>query len=320
MRTRAGLWLALTLFALPATAQTPAAYDFPELATTPFSMGTETRFGALTYAGGVYMSAPKTALFGGVSGLEAEDGERGVVRFSAVTDGGQFMRFTGVLDDTGALIAAGNLAMTALRDIAGQPLQGKKTGDAEDLTRPPDASGWLVSFERSNRVTAYADPFDPGAPVFDANIPAEARKLPKNEGMEAVAALPGGKLAIGAEDGRIWLCPAKEACTLVHKKGGMGFLFWLTSLDYLPGTTDELVSTWRRPSPFGGFEVIVAHVAIKDGGAVLTELARLPSFVGNVEGIAALSRHDGVRLYLVTDNNFEPKTPTRLLAFDWVGG
>ena len=63
-------------------------------------------------------------------------------------------------------------------------------------------------------------------------------------------------------------------------------------------------------------------------GAVIT-LARLDVQanklswlgVGNVEGVSAVASPGGgsYRLYIVTDNNFEERNATRLLAFDWKG-
>ena len=41
---------------------------------------------------------------------------------------------------------------------------------------------------------------------------------------------------------------------------------------------------------------------------------------GNFEGIAAVPTATGYRLFLVTDNGFEARTPTLLLAFDWRRG
>jgi hypothetical protein len=307
----------------PASAQiedTPA-WKTAEFNQAPFVMPSGTPLGSLTFAGGLFLTTPKTTLFGGVSGLEAEAMPDGAgVKFAGITDQGYFLTFHGDLDAAGKLVSANNLTMAPLRDTARNVLQGKEEQDAEDLSRPPDANGWLVSFERHHRILAYVDPFDAQADVIGLNIPAAAKKLPANRGMEAIATLPGGRVAVGAEDGRMWLCPPRQApCPLIHPKGGMGFLFFLTGLDYLPGTTDEMVAVYRRPAPLGRFVSKITHVTLKGNVASETVLAELPSAVGNVEGVTAVKGAAAgyYRLYIVTDNNFEDGNATRLLAFDW---
>jgi hypothetical protein len=324
LTSKRGAWIAIALLAAtaPAAAQTDdlPAWDRADFTLAPFIMPSGAPLGSLTYAGGLFLMTPKSTLFGGVSGLEAEAIPDGTgVKFAGITDQGYFLTFHGELDGSGKLVGAGNLTMAPLRDTDGHVLQGKEEQDAEDLSRPPDANGWLVSFERHHRILAYVDPFDPDADVIGLNIPAAAKKLPPNLGMEAIAALPGGRIAVGAEDGRMWLCPPKqEPCPLIHAKGGTGFLFFLTGLDYLPGTTDEMVAVYRRPNPLGGFNSKITHVILRGGLASETLLADLPKDVGNVEGVSAVTAPGGgYRLYIVTDNNFEDNNPTRLLAFDW---
>ena len=50
-------------------------------------------------------------------------------------------------------------------------------------------------------------------------------------------------------------------------------------------------------------------------GPVLVELS-LPSTVDNFEGIAAAPHGDGVRLYILSDDNSNAAQRTLLLAFD----
>jgi hypothetical protein len=296
-----GMALALGLGCSPLAEAEPPALEPQAFAIAPFPMADQARYGALTFAGGLFLSTPGTTLFGGVSGIEAETAADGrSVAFAGVTDQGYFLTFTGDLDEGNRLVGAGGLIMAPLRDTQGRVLAGKQGQDAEDISKPPDADGWLVSFERRHRILAYADPLDPYADVIGLNVPAEAKTLPANRGIEAIAALPGGTIAVGAEDGRMWLCPPRqEPCPRVHDKGGVGAFFYLTGLR-------------------GGFGSIIARVSLVGGKAVVTELTRLPSIVGNVEGISAVvGPAGGYRLYIVTDNNFDDRTATRLLAFDW---
>jgi len=305
-----------------ASAQTgdQAALDTADFTLAPFVMPAGAPLGALTYAGGLYLTVPKSKLFGGVSGLEAEAIPDGTgVKFAAITNQGYFLTFHGDLDGSGRLAGARNLTMVPLRGPDHEVLRGKEEQDAEDLSRPPDANGWLVSFEHHHRILAYVDPFDPNADVIGLNIPAAVKKLPANLGMKAISALPGGQIAVGAADGRMWLCPpSNQPCPLIHPKAGQGFLFYLTGLDYLPGTMGEMVAVYQRPALLNQFDSKIVRVTLRGGIARETVLADLPKSVGNVEGVSAvLAPGGGYRLYIVTDNNFENGTPTRLLAFDW---
>ena len=324
MILRAALGLAAALFGL-GLPPTPDKQDFPPwnrtpVATAPFSRGTQSQYGQLTYAGGLFLTAPQTELFGGLSGLEAETSADGrTVAFAAVSDMGFFLTFTGELDEAARLAGAGDMVISPLHGESGEVLEGKMEADAEDISRPPDVDGWLISFERHHRILAFPDPADPHADVIGVNIPAAAKLLPPNLGMEAIAALPGGRVLVGAEDGRMWLCQQKQdPCPRAHGKGGEGLLFYLTGLDYLPDTADELVASYRRPRPLGGVDSIIAHVTLLKGKAVLETLGELPPYVDNVEGISAVKNPGGgYRIYVVTDNNYSTKVPTRLLAFDW---
>ena len=50
-------------------------------------------------------------------------------------------------------------------------------------------------------------------------------------------------------------------------------------------------------------------------GPVLIEL-KLPGLTDNFEGIAAETRGDSVRLYILSDDNANPAQKTLMLAFD----
>jgi hypothetical protein len=284
--------------------------------------------GALTYAWGARLEARGTSRFGGLSGLEVEptpsptgpDPERSSRAFVAVTDDGDAFRWTLREGNAGA---GGVVQALVGRD--GAPLTGKRQADAESLAAAPD--GYYVGFEGEHRVWGYR-PAQAGDFRAFRNPPIPARPTPsasdfsRNLGFEALAFLPGpggGALAVGAEDGRLWLCPlSRSGCVLALSEPPQ-FGYWLTGLDHLPGTGD-LVAVYRFYNPFtGATPAIVAHLPIEGGRARIVPLARLaaPMTVGNFEGIAAVEAPGGYRLYLVSDNGFGAKTPTLLLAFDW---
>lgn len=82
-----------------------------------------------------------------------------------------------------------------LREGSGQPLARGYTGDAESLARLPDGT-WLVGFERWHRIRAFRSIDGPGAWVA---APRALERAPGNGGLEAMAALPDGRLVLIAE-------------------------------------------------------------------------------------------------------------------------
>lgn len=313
---------ALAALALTALLTQVPAWDQPTLTVAPAPLtaafGSTQKLGALSYAGGLYLTSSSSRL-GGLSGLEARDQEDGSVLFHAVTDAGDFLEFRGHLDDRGRLTRVDGLKLAELRDSQGQPFPYKAAGDAEDLSDLPDRPGFLVSFEQQHRIVAYEDPFDPAGAQGRVELPRALEAAPANSGAEAIAALPGGAYAVGAEDGRIWLCQKAQACRQVSGRTpfGIGPAYTLSAFDHLSG--GELIAIYRAKAVFAHWNAKIVHIRIVDGQARFTELADLRAHLGNMEGIAALPLRDrrGWRLYLVSDNGFEAREPTLLLAFDW---
>jgi hypothetical protein len=278
----------------------------------------QTTVGDLRYAWGVRLTASGTSRFGGLSGLEVadlpgpSDGRSPRRAFTAVSDDGAVITFTGRDAAVG-----GAATMRTLPGLEGQPLQRKKDRDAEGLAIAGGES--LVSFEGSHRIWNYGDDFA-RRPV---PVPAPQAALRANIGFEGLAVLPGangGTLAVGAEDGRMWLCPRRGGtCPQALSRGGPQFGYWLTSLDHLPGSGD-LVALYRFYNPLNGATpVIVAWIPVRDGKARIVPLAELsgPLTHGNFEGIAAVPHGEGWRLHLISDDGLVEGARTLLLALDW---
>jgi hypothetical protein len=274
------------------------------------------RVGQLAYAGGLTLSAPGTKGFGGLSGLAVRpDGS-----FLSQSDAGDL--FTGrlVLDEGGRLTGVAEPAIARLTDEAGRPYRGpKRAADAEDITLLPDG-GFAVSFEGEHRVMAYRGE----GPGLRLGIPAAAKRLPPNSGLEALAAWTDGdgrpRLVEGAEDGRAWSCDpeGRDCVQILSEKDGPGGRFRLTGLSALPHGMG-LVALYRAADLAHGFRAVVAWLR-PDDETKEVELARLekPLAVDNMEGVASVANPDGsVRLYLVSDDNFLFLQRTLLLAFDW---
>ena len=288
---------------------------------------TRTHLGAFTYAGGLMLSAGSSSRFGGLSGLTVEPDAGGrTLTINAISDEGGIARFTATLDAQDHLAGAADLRFTDVYEDGRAVGRGKAHGDSEDIAR---ADGlFYVSFEYTNRVLALDDPFDPAAKAQRVRLPKAALDLPTGEGLEALAAatIDGADLlALGAEDGPVWLCPREvgeavqaDCPQIIARPPDPDFR--LTALAQIPDGPD-FVALYRAFDPVRGWRARVELLAKGPRGYALNNLARLspPMTVDNMEGIAILPTADnkGWRLYLISDDNFRPEERTLLMAFDW---
>lgn len=305
--------------AAPGVAQTPA-YPFvvkaQALPLNPFDRD-QARIGALTYAGGLRLTADGTSSFGGLSGLDiGADG-----RLIAQSDAGELVRARIVLDRQGRLAGLAEATIARLTDEGGQTAQRKSDADAEDITLL-QGGGFAVSYEQDHRIMIYAG----SGPGKRLATPPAVETLQPNEGLEGLTewrdpATGALGLVEGAEDGRVWACNAGGAdCRQIldRARDGPDGDFSLTGLDALPDG-QGLVAVYRAFSLLQGVRGLIAWIR-PGADKQVVELGRLalPLTVDNFEGIAAVPRPDGsVRLYIVSDDNFSKSQRTLLLAFDW---
>lgn len=261
------------------------------------------------FAGGLQIVTPRGDRLHGLSDLKLADGE-----LVAVTDAGDLVRGRLALDRRGRLAGLSDLRLRGLTAEDGRAFPTKSDGDAESLAIT--AGGELVvGFEQTPRLWSYGSL---GA-LRDRPSP---RAVPPvaagNDGLEALAAGPEG-LRAAAETGGVWDCtPAR--CTVVAA----------------PPATPPAISDWRitgmdrDPAGDGWFVVerlyrepvdMRARLRRMDAsgrlGPVLVILS-LPSTTDNFEGVAATAGASGTRLYIVSDDNDNPRQRTLLLAFDVV--
>jgi hypothetical protein len=152
------------------------------------------RFGDLEYRGGLVLTSPSEH-FGGWSGLVMDaDGKR----LLSVSDAGSWMTAEVQHDGTGAPTGLAGARIGPLLALGGRPLRDKREQDAEAvalLDGSLERGTLLIGFERVHRIGRF--PVRDGevqAPSAYIERPAEAPRMPTNQGFEAVAVLQAGPL------------------------------------------------------------------------------------------------------------------------------
>lgn len=304
----------------PVRADAPIADQWRSIAVSarPAELGEE-RIGVLHFRGGLELSSDEV-MFGGWSGMEVlEDG-----RLIAVSDAGSWLSARLVFNDDGVLVGLSETRMASLRDESGAPFESKEAADAEDLAQLPDGR-FAVSFEQTQSIRIYDlnrdGPFgaaSPG-PVLDG-----AQSLASNAGLEAMTALAHGGLLVGAEDqGALWRAPllSDGSAPALTARYPLELGYSLVSLDRLPDN-DDVVALERFYAPVIGVRTRITRIAVDslDSDELrVTEWARFapPLELDNFEAIAAArAPGGGLRLYILSDDNFDGRQRTLLYAFD----
>lgn len=258
------------------------------------------------FAGGVQLIAAPVSALHGLSDLTLT-GDGG---FLAVSDSGDLVRGRLALDKAGRLTGLDDLRVRRLTLADGAPIADKAEGDAEGLALTEDGEV-LVSFERDHRIWSYG-PLEAMHARPEAR-PHPAADFPLNEGMEALTLAPGG-WRVGGEGGGVWDC-SRDGCRVVVEAAPPTDSWRLTGLERDPGGDGwfAVQRSWRPP-----FDVRARVRRMDEDGAlgpVLVEL-KLPGLADNFEGVAAEARGEGVRLYILSDDNANPAQKTLMLAFD----
>jgi hypothetical protein len=151
----------------------------------------ETRFGKLTWRGGLVLTSPSKN-FGGWSGLALDADGRG---FFAISDAGAWMSGALAYDAAGKPIAMQSVRLGPIQSSAGEPLRSRDR-DAEGLAviEGSAAKGSVfISFERKHRIARF-DLDEQGLSVAKSSVvlPPGAERMKANRGLEAIAVLRGG--------------------------------------------------------------------------------------------------------------------------------
>lgn len=288
------------------------------------------KVGPLTWRGGLELTSP-APYFGGFSGLLLSTDGR---HLTAVNDQGHWLTAEMTYDAAGDLSGLTGAAMGPLLGEDGAPLDGKGRQDAESLARLANGD-LLVAFERDHRLWRYAAVATPAgqSPLAQrpnlVSPPEGSLSLPANQGLEAMVALPGGRIfAIAEGETEKDLHPAFiwDGQTWRHfsYRGADGHR--PTGATLLPD--GDILLLERRFTTLGGLSLRLARLAasaLQDPagltGKTLSgqELVRLspPLTIDNFEGIAARQGAKGETLIaLLSDDNFSPLQRTLLLLFE----
>ena len=285
--------------------------------------------GVLEYRAG-YVLSTRSSDFGGLSGLILSPDGKAI---TAVTDHGNVLRAKLILDETGRLLGLDGTEMFRLRDVRGGKLSrrlDKRDQDTEALTRLADGS-YLVSFEIRHRILHYENLT--AKPTTFAT-PTQLHMAPRNGGLEAMTALPDGRIMIMTEKLRAKKIKDKAARKkdyigwLLSAEGKtLGKIYWPRQGKFRP--TDlaampngDVLMLQRRYSAAGGAGARVSMIhrdQIKVGMRMADiELANLapPLSVDNFEGLAVYpASNGGWWIYMLSDDNFNPLQRTLLLQF-----
>lgn len=263
----------------------------------------------LEIAGAWHLTSEESE-FGGLSGLDVLNSGS----LLAVTDDGKFV-WIGIDPATGAPDGLGALAY--MRDQDGDIFARKRDGDAEDLVVRDGLA--FVSFEQEHRIQVYdlegCGAAAQGALMTKLDRVVDGNKLENNRGAEAIS-FAGDQMVIGFETRNLDGSPMgtlNDDGTLADVfRTTQPQLYLLTGMDQ---AFDLTATLFRAYDPVRGAR---GYVQVEDADGLIAEArfrGALPR--DNFEGIAiGQNPSGGVRIWIVSDDNFNRDQRTLLLALD----
>ena len=237
--------------------------------------------------------------FGGISALAVDRGH-----LLALTDSGSLVRFPKPGEPSSRAL---------LRDLPAGPgsPRFKSSRDSEALARDPGGRGWWVAFENHHQLWLYDQEFR--RPLGRLRLPARGWRV--NRGIEGMIAASGG-LLLFHEGGQTLLRPSEGRTEFLSVDNRFGAL---SDAAMLPDGRLLLIA---RNVRLGGVDNrLVEGTWLKNGLMAVRPFSELGlGPLDNVEALAAEPLgHGGVRLWLMTDNDFRPGRATVLVALDLPG-
>nr|WP_319384476.1 esterase-like activity of phytase family protein [uncultured Roseibium sp.] len=150
-------------------------------------------FGKLTFLGGLELLASDRKV-GGLSGLVSLEGGNA---FLAVTDNGHWVRATVEQEKDGTPFDIKDVRFAPLLGKNGKTLRARRGHDTEALALA--SSGLYVTAEYQNAIYHYPWPLATGRErmIGQLGLPGDIKSLPRNAGLESLAAGPDGSPLAG---------------------------------------------------------------------------------------------------------------------------
>ncbi|SDD39290.1 hypothetical protein SAMN05421538_101519 [Paracoccus isoporae] len=262
---------------------------------------------------GTYVWSLPDRDFGGFSGIEiSDDGDE----FHVVSDRA-WVRWGSVARDSAGRIRGMRMAGRAqLKDSHGTPLRPGHLGDSEGLAIGGDGTAW-ISFEGLDRIARYDD-LDGAA--IRIPIPPDWQQIPTNEGFEALAITPDGSLLTLPEYA---LGDGQEFPVWRYRDGVWDQPFAIPASDRFQATGADigpdgmLYLLERNFRGLLGFQSRVRRFELRDdgigAGEVLLESTTLQ--YDNLEGISVWDDGQGIRITMISDDNFLAIQRTELVEY-----
>jgi len=249
-------------------------------------------FAPLQLAGAWRLTSTDPRL-GGVSSLAIADGQ-----LVALTDAGALIRFRPGLS---------NARIGELPDGPG-PGGFKRNRDSEALVRDSLGRGWGVTFENRHQLWL----FDPSFSRALRRIDLGERGWGANRGIEGLAN-DGDALLLLHEDGDHLLRFTGTRARSLPIAGARGRISDAAAIG--PG---RYLAVERRVTAFGFRNALVSLEKAGAGYRLGRRIALPLGPLDNVEAVAVDRRTAGrLRLWLMTDDNFQRPFRTLLIALDW---
>lgn len=232
--------------------------------------------------------------FGGVSALAIDHGG-----FLALTDSGVLIRFS----------PPGRRGPTRIGELPDGPGSGafKRNRDSEALLRDPARRGWWVAFENRDELWLFDRNFGHAL----QRIPLGHRGWKANRGVEGMAA-EGQSLLLFPEPRQSLLRVTglrARAMSIANARGRIS--------DVMEIGLGQYFAVERRLTPFGFRNALVTMEKTRAGYRFGRRIALPLGPIDNVEAIAVERlAHGKRRLWLMTDDNFQPPLRTLLVALD----
>lgn len=248
--------------------------------------------------------------FGGLSGLDVLPSGSLLL----ITDDGKFV-WIGIDQATGT--PDGFASMAYMRDLDGDIFPHKRAADSEGLSLKDGLA--FVSFEQNHRIFAYdleaCGAAAHGALVARLDGVIDGQILDTNRGAEALTFL-GDALTYGVETRDVAGSPIgtlrQDGVATDVYRTEQPLLFLLTGMD----REEQLNATlFRAYDPVRGARGLLKVES--PAGLIAEAQLRRPLPTDNFEGVAIGSNPSGgVRIWIVSDNNFSRDQRTLLLALD----